>query len=313
MTLTLDLPARVSILDLPLRSVLRRCILPALVLSLANAWALQYMLAKSMGTAGMSPFTSLTFVHVVMVLVFGAVLLWKGEAFGFTLGRITFFAYVAALGNVLSLGAELIAAPHISAGLLSIIAAMAPVFTVLFSLLLGSERINSRNVMGLIAGLCASATILYPELTYNADGVSWILFAFLAPVSFGAMAVITCKFWPRGLNTTQVAFGNSLAGLFLLVPYMLIEDAPLLPPDNSYFGAILLAGFSAALLAEFWLFAKITRMGGAIYASCADFGAIAFGLFWAALLFREVPTWWMTAAGIFAMFSMLVMRKSEAK
>jgi drug/metabolite transporter (DMT)-like permease len=295
----------------PLRLAgLDRLALPGLVLLLANGWAFQYIFAKILGEHGVPPFGSLLAVHLLMIVVFTAVLLRKKAFFVPTLGRITFFVYAAGLGNVASLGAELAAAPHVPAGLLAIILSMAPVFTLLFTVILRTEKITIRSLFGLALGISATLLILWPHVQFGGDGLGWILLAFASPASFGAMAVIIWACWPKGLDAMQVAFGNAVAGLIIVAPLAIVEDGTFhLTGENSAAGLALL-GFALTLIAEYWLFALITQRGGAVYASCADFGAIALGLLWAYVFFDEVPTGWMIGAGILAMLSLMVMKRA---
>jgi drug/metabolite transporter (DMT)-like permease len=284
--------------------------LPGLVLLLANGWALQYIFAKILGDHGVPPFGSLLAVHLLMVMVFTAILLWKRKLFIPTLGRITFFVYAAGLGNVASLGAELAAAPHVPAGLLAIIVSMAPVFTVLFTVILRTEKVTYRSITGLVLGSTATLLILWPHMDYGSDGLGWVLLAFVAPASFGAMAVIMWACWPRGLDAVQVAFGNAIAGLLIVAPLAIVEDGTFHLTGEHRLAGVALLGFSLTLIAEYWLFAVITRKGGAVFASCADFGAIALGLLWAYLFFGEVPTAWMVAAAVLAMLSLGVVKRA---
>jgi drug/metabolite transporter (DMT)-like permease len=282
-----------------------------LLFTISNAWAMQYMCAKMIGETRVPPFVALLIVHYVIVVGFTFALGLQGKLFKLTLARAVFFVYAAGLGNVASLGVELAAAPHISAGLLTLIVAMAPLFTLLYSVLLGTETIGLRRLSALALGACATLLILWPELSFRTENANWAIMAFAAPACFGAMSVIIWAAWPKGLNALQVAYGNAVAALFFLVPLAIVEvDALGFTADYAAAG-LPLAGFTVSLIVEYWLFAVITQRGGAIYASCADFGAIALGLVWAFFLFQEVPTGWMVVAAIAATGSMLVMKKAN--
>jgi drug/metabolite transporter (DMT)-like permease len=304
-------PGRPFTLVRALRSLAAAALLPALILLLSNAWALQYICAKLMGENNVPVFGGLFAVHVMMIIVFGIVLVSQGWLFRLTLARTVFFIYAAGIGNVVSLGAELMAAPHIPAGLLAIILSMAPVFTLLFTVLLRTETLTPRRVLGVLLGLAAALLILLPYAHLGGDGFVWILIAFIGPLAFGAMAVIIWAAWPKGLSAMQVAFGNAVAGLVLVAPFAWVEGFELNLSNGEGLAALAMAGFTVTLIIEYWLFALIIKKGGAVYASCSDFGTIAFGLVWAWAFFSEIPTGWMLAAATLCVISLLIAKKAQ--
>ncbi len=286
-------------------------VLTLAILALANAWALQYIFAKMMGDRDVPIFGSLLIVHLVMASAFYVLLFCRRQFFTISLWRVRFFLLAACLGNIISLGAELLAARYIPAGLLTLIVAMTPLFTFAFTMLLRTEAVSRRRIAGLILGVIAAAIILMPEAASDASGILWIVVAFLAPASFAGMAVFMWSSWPKGLHAQQVAFGNATASLVLLLPLAILEGGDFGALSLGEPAGFALVGFALTLMAEYWLFAHITRRGGAIFASCADFGAIAFGLLWAFLLLSEIPTFAMVAAGMPATGSMLAMNQSR--
>jgi drug/metabolite transporter (DMT)-like permease len=278
---------------------------------ISNAWAMQYMCAKMIGDHGLPVFVALLMVHIAVTAFFAVVLVFQDKLFQFTRQHLFFFAAASFIGNVVSLGVELEVAPHISAGMLTLIVAMAPIFTLLFSLLLRTETVCFRTLCGLAMGLAATLAILWPAVEIGNNQVFWILFGFVAPASFGAMSVIIWVAWPKDIDAIQVAFGISLSALTFLVPLSIIQHH-FSDPVASFEGvAFPLFGFAISLIAEYWLFALLTKRGGAVYASCADFGAIAFGLFWAFLFMKEIPTGWMILAAVLAVSSLLVVQKAK--
>lgn len=272
--------------------------LTMLLMCLANAWALQYAFAKGMAQADLPVLASLLAVHVMVVAVLAVALALRRELFAWTWRRIGFFALAAILGNVITQWSEISAAEHIPAGTLTLALSTTPVFVVALSILLRSEALTVRKTLAIALGSGAAMSLLIPDA--SAGDPAWVLIAFLAPLSFAAMAVLLWVAWPKRLSPLQVAFGCAAASLVILAPLAMAEGkaGAILLAVRSESG-LLLVGFATMLIAEYWLFAVITRRGGAVYASCADFAAVAFGLFWAFAIFSEVPSGWMwVAAGL---------------
>jgi drug/metabolite transporter (DMT)-like permease len=269
----------------------------ALVTVLGIIWGLQYSTAKLLSLEVVDAIATLFLVHVLLALVFGAVLIWLRRQFRPTPQQIAFFCVVAVFSNILPLGAELFAARHVSAGELAIIISLTPIAVIFFAHLLQSEVLTAKKLTGILIGCSAGVAILVPEaITGGNEGLNWTLVAFVGPLTAGLGNVLMAKHWPTGLDPLQVAVGNLASGTLLLVPLMFYTGLtidPLAAADISNW-AVLGFGFTVGM--ELYLLALITRLSGAAFASCSDFVAICAGLGWGYLFFTEVPTLWMVAA-----------------
>jgi drug/metabolite transporter (DMT)-like permease len=290
---------------------LPRHTLPALVLviALGNAWSLQYASAKLIGDAGLPPFGSLFTVHVLLATAFIAMLSLRCELFIPTAGELAFFCLAGFLGNILSLAVELAVAAHISAGVITLVLSMAPVFTIAIARIMRTERVGRREAFGLTLGAGAATAILLPQAGFAETPLTWVLVAFIAPLGFGFYTVLLAARWPRRLNTLQVATGVVVAATAMLAPLAALEGDLFL--IDGRFGAadLALASFALTMGAEYYLLTLITRLSGAIFASCADFVAIATGLFWSFALFNEVPKGWMWLAACLCMAAVFVVNR----
>jgi drug/metabolite transporter (DMT)-like permease len=297
--MTIDI--RTSSSAFPHRSLLA----PFLVLALGNAWSLQYVSAKLIGGAGLPPFGSLFTVHVLLAVAFIAILSVRCELFIPTLGELGFFCLAGSLGNILTLGVELGAAPHISAGLITLILLMAPAFTIAIAKILRTEKVGSRETAGLVLGAVAAAAILLPRLGIVETPMIWALVAFIAPLGFGFYTVLLAARRPRRLSTVQMATGIAIAATVMLAPPAGLEGDMFLIDGRFGVPDFALAAFAVTMGAEYYLLTLTTRLAGAVFASLANFIAIAMGLFWSFAFFNEVPQGWMWLAaslGLAAVF-----------
>jgi drug/metabolite transporter (DMT)-like permease len=283
-----------------------------LVVALGNAWSLQYSSAKFIGETGLPPFGSLFTVHVFLAAAFVAVLSVRCELFIPTLGELKFFCLAGFLGNIFTLGIELAAAAHISAGLVTLILSMAPVFTVVIAWLMRTEKVGLREAGSLALGAIAAGAILLPQVGFARNPMFWLVICFAAPAGFGLYTVLLAARWPRRLNTIQVATGIAVAAMIMLAPMagtegeLFLLDGRLGPSD------LALAAFGLTMGAEYYLLTLITRLSGAIFASCADFIAIAMGLFWGFAFFNEVPEIWMCLAAGLCIAAVFLVNRTPA-
>jgi drug/metabolite transporter (DMT)-like permease len=274
-------------------------VLVLLVILLGNDWGLQYSAAKLMANEGVHAIGSLYAMHLVLLGIFGVILLLRRMPFQIRPRHFLFFAAIGALSNIGQLGSELIAAQHVSAGELTLINSLIPFFTVLFVLAFRTEPVSPAKLGALSLGLAAAAAIIVPEtLNDEPASLAWTLFAFISPMSGAAAGVALARFWPGDLDVMQVATGSLAAGAAWLTPVAFLSGAPVTlvgETDAATFGTLL---FLATVGVEFYLLALITRLGGAVFASCSDFIAVCAGLLWGFVFFAEIPTGWMIAAAV---------------
>lgn len=268
-----------------------------LVLLLGNNWGLQYAAAKLAAHENVAPIGSLYATHLVLLGLFLAIMLAWRAGFQPLLKHIGFFAAVSAFNNVGQLGSELIAARHVSAGELSLINSLIPLLTILIVVAFRTEAVSRAKIMAVLFGFAAALVIILPDaLADDVAGLGWTGFAFLSPLTGAIGGVLLARFWPDHLNPLQVAFGCLVCGTLWLTPIAWLSGEGAAFAVSMNMETVAVAIFLVTVGAEFYLFALLTRLGGAVFASCSDFIAICAGLFWGFVFFTEIPTLWMIAA-----------------
>ena len=285
----------------------RSAVLYFLVALLGTAWGLQYAMAKMVSEEDVPAIGALFTVHAVLAVGFLAYTVLAGKRFGLTRPRIAFFCVVALFGTIGQLGLELLVAHHVSAGELTLIVSLMPVFVVPLAALFRTDHISPRKIFGLVAGCAAAIAILLPSAfsDQGSDG-HWIVLTFLVPLFAAIALVIMAKCWPKGLDAAQVATGNLVAGSVLLIPVTLWSGDRVGFSVGWGAGDWAVFGFMVTVAAEYYLMALLTRLSGAVYTSCSDFVAICAGLGWSYLFFAEVPTAWSIVAALFCMAALKI-------
>ena len=279
-------------------------ILCGLMAMLGLGFGLQYASARLMGLSAVEPMGALLLIHIGLGLLFVAGLVLTGRLFWPTLAQFIFFTAVALLSNVGQLGVELVVGPHVPAGELTLIVSLLPVFVLLLAAVLRSEALTLRKVCGILLGVAASIAILLPRSFEGEAQLFWVALTFAAPVSQALAMVLMARFWPKGLEPLQVATGNLVMGTVLLVPMVLLSGESLGLVNLWSAGGAATALFGLTVAAEFYLVAVLTRRGGAVLASCADFIAVCAGLGFGYVLFAEVPTAWMGIAAALCLLAL---------
>ena len=289
-------------------------ILAVLLVGLGGLWGLQVALAKIAGAEFGATLGDLVFIHVVLAAIYVTCLAVRGRLFIPTMREIRFYGAAAVLANIAPLWLDLTVAPQIPAGLFTLITCMAPIFVLGLAMALRQEKAGTSKIAGILFGFAAVAVVILPAFTGSADSAGWILMALGAPLVAAVCSIYIKRAWPSERGTLQVSTGIVVAGLILLLPAQIvcIATGHVSPGDTSISPALILLTLSIA--AEFYLYALIIRLSGAISVSFADFIAVFAGLFWGHALFGETPTGsvWL-AAGLALAALALVCRPARKK
>ncbi len=219
--------------------------------------------------------------------------------------EIGFYAVSAVLVNIAPLWLELTIAPHMSAGLLTLISCMSPIMTVAFVLLVRAEQVTCLRLLGVLVGAAAAIAVLIPKASIGDTGFGWTMLAFVLPALMAAYGVFMKHAWPRGRTPLQVSTGILIAGTVMLFPIHFATSALPFEEIHNQYTSIPLLMLAISIGLEFYLFALLIRLGGAVIASCADYVAVLAGLGWGFILFGERPDaglWLAVALGFVALW-----------
>ncbi|NJM31092.1 MAG: DMT family transporter [Rhizobiales bacterium] len=202
---------------------MRRSLPAILVVVLGLVWGLQYSSAKLAGAADLESAESLFVIHLLLALIFLPVLFWKGKEFIPTLSELAFFALLGFIGNIMQFGLQIAVAPFITAGELTLIVSLTPIFIVVMVAILRTEPFCFRRVAAIGLGLAATFAMIVPDAAATAGRSPWVWLTAALGVPFAAATAIVmmAKFWPKRLSPLQVTAGNITAVAVMLLPVVL--------------------------------------------------------------------------------------------
>ncbi|MGB5216545.1 MAG: DMT family transporter [Anderseniella sp.] len=290
-------------------------ILRCLVVCLGVIWGLQISLAKIAGEDVGATSAGLLLMHIFLATVFTAFQVTRGQWFMPCQREIGFYAVSAVLVNIAPLWLELTIAPHMSAGLLTLISCMSPIMTVAFVLLVRAEQVTWQRLLGVVVGASAVIVVLVPKASIGDTGFGWTMLAFVLPALMAAYGVFMKHAWPRGRTPLQVSTGILIAGTVMLLPVHFATSALPLEDIRSQYTSVPLLMLAMSIGVEFYLFALLIRLGGAVIASCADYVAVLAGLGWGFILFGERPDaglWLAVGLGFMALWLICRQRRTAS-
>ena len=242
----------------------------------ATEWGLLLLLSLMWGGSfffigvavkGLPPFTI-----VAARVCIAAILLWLAAPLsGVSATRLRRQApalvLLALLNNIAPFSLLTWSQTHLASGLVSILNATTPVFTVIVAHLFTiEEKLNPRRLGGALIGFAGVAAMIGPALLGGlADHLAAELAALLAALSYAAASVFARRFRRIGLTPIEVATGQVTASSLVLLPLAGLIDAPwrLPAPGGAAIAAIIALGAVSTALAYIVYF-RILAGAGAI-------------------------------------------------
>ena len=259
----------------------------ALLFILSSLWALHFSLVKLVD-ADDSPLTILVALLAVLCALFFILLLFQNKLFKFTLKKSLFFSVAGMFAYIIPLSVEFIVAPKIEAGILTLIVSAVPVFTLMVIWIFRLLNVTIKLVIGTLSGL-AGLLILFYGNNNNTSISIWAVYALIIPLSYAIDAIFMEKFWPRNLDSTQVAFGESTASLIFVILLSIFYG-------NKYydhFQWFTIPSFwilAFVTFIEVWLFFYILNKVGAVFVNLSSYLVMPAGFLWGFLIFGETFT-----------------------
>jgi drug/metabolite transporter (DMT)-like permease len=287
----------------------RTALLPlVLLIILGTSWGLHFPILKFAARSGLpySGIAAATICGVALALL--AISLARGRLPVFRPRTIRFYFVCAFLGYLVPYFLALFATGRIDAGIVTLITSTSPIITLCLAALVGIERVSAIRVLGIGLGLTSVLFLIVPQVDrVDAVALTAMILAFGVPISYSSYHVYLSKRWPPGFDSFQVACGEALVALGLMLPLFLMTGG----------GAILDSGWTDAhwaILAmvaittiDCYLYFEIVRLAGPVFVSQANFITVIAGVLWAMLLHGERPSGWLWMSLVFLVASLFLL------
>ena len=270
----------------------------ALLFILGSGWGLQFTLLKIATDADLDEFGIVT-VSMVLIAAFCLLAIaWRNAWFRPTRRHLRFFLIGGMFGFAAPLTAVVLAAEHLSAGLIVFCESLTPVLTLAIALAMRTEALTMLRVAAVALGMLGTAMVLWPELIMPEGGRTvGLLIGLTVPVAYAIDGIYVAARWPRDLSPLQVVSGQVVAGAAVLLMLCYALGSPL-PFALSPFGAVASSGswgagewailaFVPVTCLLIFLYFHLLRRSGAVFVSAGSFISLFVGVFWGMALLGE--------------------------
>jgi drug/metabolite transporter (DMT)-like permease len=206
--------------------------------------------------------------------------------------RSHLLAYVAIGGLVVGLpmGLLVAAASRLDASVVTLVLCLSPIFTLFIGALLGIERLSRNMLIGMLLGIVGIAVIVIPQSAVLREGTwGWFLLSLGAPVMFATANNLAKYLRPPATHSLSMAAGTLLgAAAVALLVLLVFGERMVLPPSDA--ARLWPLACAVAINAAFYvLFFETIRIMGPARFSFFNYLAVAAGVIWSMIVFREEP------------------------
>ena len=268
-----------------------------LLLATGTSWGLTNPLTKVAVSTGYGPLGLIFWQLSIILIVSGALIAVMRWRIPMSRHHLLLLFGISLVGTLIPDFLLYTAAAHIPAGILAIVNAMIPMFSLPVALLLGFERFAPLRLLGALLGMASIVLMVAPQTSLPDTAESaFVLVAVFAVVFYAMQGNFMTWYGTRGMNAVQLLFGSSLIGLVLVTPAMIASGQFVSPfvPWTGVEWAILGTG-SLHGLAYTGFFVLVGR-SGPVFASQVAYIVTATGVFWSILLLSEQYSGWVWSA-----------------
>ena len=202
-----------------------------------------------------------------------------------------FFIVAGTFAYIAPLSVEFLVAPKIDAGILTLIVASVPVFTLLLVWTFRLIKVNLRLILGTFSGLIGISLII---LGNNNNSLNlWLIASIIVPLSFAFNAVFMEKYWPSNLNSLQMAFGECLTSLIFILFLNLLVKGNLTNSIIEYVEWLFIPNFwflTFITFLEVSLYFFLLNRIGAVFINIGSYLVMPAGFLWGFMIFGELFT-----------------------
>jgi drug/metabolite transporter (DMT)-like permease len=257
-----------------------------LLVAAAVVYGAIFSVNKMAAAAGMPPLAQGFWQSLGGGLLLWIILALKGEKL--TLGGRHLLSYlvIGALAVGVPMSLLTYAAPHLPAGLQTIVLAFSPPLTFLLGMLARIERFRVLGLLGLAFGF-AGLLVIIVGLGLEAsapDAWQWFALSLIAPLLFACSNLAAALLRPPLSSSLSMAAGMLLGSSAMLIPIVAIAGQVSVPTGAGAIAALIAAAINAVF---FILFFEIIRLAGPTFFAQFNYLAVLAGVGWSIAIFGD--------------------------
>ena len=227
---------------------------------------------------------------------------------------LIYFLVVGLLGTIFPNSFSYLAATHLPAGVMGIVIASVPMFSLGIALGLRFEKPSLHRGIGVLLGAGAVVLLIGPQTSLpDPSKAVFVLVALIAPFCYGAEGHYIAARAPRDVDPVMTLLGASAIGCVIAGPLALASGSwvdPFMPWQKAEW-ALLLSSLChvVAYTGYIWLVGK----AGAVFASQIAYVVTVSAVLFSALMLSEVYSGWVWSALVLMLAGLALVQPRGAR
>jgi drug/metabolite transporter (DMT)-like permease len=282
-----------------------------LILAAGAIWGLVFSLTLIATAQGAHPL-GLSAWQVVLTAAFFLVVCLVSGITLFNFENLRHYVVLALIGITVPNLLYYNAAPHLSAGILSITVSTVPLFTYSMMLVLRFESVVARRLSGIVLGMIAILLLVIPDQGLSSNDASfWILLVLLCAILYAVENVYISKGIAPHTDVRELLFSSNLLAALIQFPLAIY-----LGVDESWTWLASDAGLSIAGIAigsslAYAMFFYTIKISGPVFASQCAYAVTISGVIWGIMIFSEQHSIWVWLSVIVMLLGLMLVNPDD--
>ncbi|MFT5219605.1 MAG: drug/metabolite transporter (DMT)-like permease [Planctomycetota bacterium] len=287
----------------------------ALILIAGSIWGATFSLTLIATADGAHPI-ALTAWQFLLTAIFYLIVCKVSRIPFFKFKNLRYYLVVTAVGIILPTLFYFYAAPHLSAGILSITVSIVPMVTYAMMLAMRFERAAMKRIFGIVLGMIAILLLVLPDQGLSSEDANlWILLVLLSAVLYSVENIYIARGVPNDVDLRELLCGSNI--IASLIQFPLAIAMGVVEPVSWLFSdaGMALAGIALGSGIAYALFFYAIKLSGPVFASQCAYIVTLSGVLWGILIFAEVHSFWVWSSVVVMMLGLVLVtpdRKADS-
>ena len=275
-------------------------------------WGWSISLTKIAAQSGYHPMTLMFWQMVIATVILITWMVVNRIHLPLTRQHIVFYFIAGILGTALPNSLAYYIAPHLPAGIISIVFSLVPMMAFTLAVLFKAEKFNALRFLGVVLGLLSVLLLIAPGFDFNAAlSPLWIFLLLISAFCYASESIFATFFMPAKDHPLTILTGMTIASLIMIMPIMLIARIPF--PIQNFLGTPEKALIGSTLLhiGCYATYLYLIRHTGVIFASQISYIVTISGVIWGIIIFTESHSLWIWASLVIAIAGLGLVRQRK--